>query len=334
MITINTLKGGIREITVKRPNNEIFTFISLGATWVRWQTEEGRDIIARYQDYEDYKTPGLYLGSTVGPLAGRIANGRFSLGGKEYVFTKGEPLLHSGAFGFSFQDFEIDQIHNQPHETVVCFKLRFEKKEYPGIIDLKVSYRMKPNEVKILYQASSSSDSALNITNHAYFNLSGDYSRPLDDHELVLNANKVVMPDHEMIGKKIADVKGTALDFTKLRKLSDAYNDEGLRASVTKGIDHFFILDKDRPFALELRSNLAKSRLMIETSYPGVVLYSTNDQRDRPIQSGKLIPIHGALAIEAQFMSNAVNDRRFDNIILKKGELYEHHITYKLEAIR
>ena len=228
MITINTLQDGIREITVKRPNNEIFTFISLGATWVRWQTEEGRDIIARYQDYEDYKIPGLYLGSTVGPLAGRIANGRFSLGGKEYVFTNGEPLLHSGAFGFSFQDFEIDHIHNHPHETVVCFKLRFEKKEYPGIIDLKVSYRMKPNEVKILYQASSSSDSALNITNHAYFNLREiirDRSMTMSDVERQQGRDARSRNDWE----KDRRCQRLLLISPSLRKLSDAYNDEGLR---------------------------------------------------------------------------------------------------------
>ena len=333
MIKISPLDNNIREITVKRPNEEIFTFITLGATWVRWQSKDGNDLIARYQDYADYASPGLYLGNTIGPLAGRVASGKFTLGKKEYKLTKGEALLHGGNLGFSFENFDIDYISNQPKETVVCFKLHYDKKEYPGVIDLRVSYHLFPNEVRINYLATTSSLTALNITNHAYFNLSGDFSKPLD-HELLLNANKVVIPDSMMIGGEIKDVKDTVHDFTKTRKLSDAYNNKELKDSITKGIDHYYLLSDKRPFALELTSKRANKRLIVDTSYPGVVLYSTNDQRDRPIQSGELIAINGALAIEPQFMSNAVNDARFKGFPLKKGETYDHYISYRLEAFK
>ncbi len=333
MIKINPLSESIREITVKRPNKEIFSFMTLGATWTRWQRADGVEMLVRYDDFRDYLEPGIYPGSTVGPLAGRVENGRFTLGKKTYAFTEGKPILHCDDFGFSFENFALDYIRNYPEETVVAFKLRYAKKNYPGTITVAVEYLLRESEVRIVFRASTSSLSALNVTNHAYFNLDGDFTQPLASHELLVHADQVVLVDQDMIGRELLSVKGTPFDFLRRRSIVEACDSEILRDGPAKGLDHYFLLASKRPFALELVSRKAGKRLVVETSYPGVVLYATNHPLTKPIQTGKLIPVHGALAIEPQFMSNAINDSRFPGYELKKNEVYEHFIHYRLEAL-
>jgi len=332
MITINKAFDDVYQITVKTPDGEVFEFLSIGASLIRWQMSDGTDIVAAYQDLNDYYRPGMYLGTTVGPLAGRISRLDFSISGTKVQIVDSVPnFLHSGHLGLSFRNFRIKEIRCEDETFLVSFQTEYSHPSLPGEVLININYKVKDGALDIEFLADSSEDTILNLTNHSYFNLDGDFSGNLDNHVLKINASRVVLVDEQMLGKEIIGVGGTVFDLRTPKPLKDVIDRQELKLQGTNGLDHYFLLDRERDCDIELASLLSGRKLKVSSTYPGITVYTTNMPKDTPIQQGQTLAFHGAVALEPQYQSNAINDHRFENYLLHKGLKYHHQIKYRLE---
>ncbi len=332
MIQIRQLATKAKEIEITTESGMKLVFLSTGATLRSWKTADNTEIVAGYLMHEDYLDPGMYLGTTVGPLAGRIKNGEFDFLGKHYRMDDINPhFLHSGKYGFSFQEFAVDVKQETGDVMKIGFSLEYRHPVLPGEMQVSVDYTIKGNELGITYMVKATDSCLCNLTNHSYFNLEGTFDQDIRDHYLEIESDKVVMVDDEVLGSDIIDVASTPFDFRHPKNVFEAATSPELKRLVTNGIDNYFLLRENRDHDLILYSRKSRKRLTIRSTYPGITVYTTNFPNQKHLQNGKPLAMHGAIAMEPHFQSNAINDRRFAGYILPAEKTYQHKIIYLLE---
>jgi aldose 1-epimerase len=331
-ITREDLYPSIYAIRVRFADEAMIEFLNIGAAITRWNTADGTALVAGYQDYRDYTRGGMYLGATVGLTAGRIAKGQCTVKGKAYVFpSRAKNYLHGGDRGLSFAVFDCESIEEKDEEAVVTFKTDYHHDVMPGIVTVRVRYTVRPGYLKTEFFAIATETALVNLTNHSYFNLSGNPTRDLSDHELRLRSSAVVLVDEEILGKEILPVDKTLFDFRSSKPVMPAITDPFLKGQNAFGIDHLFLLDQELPGPdLVLSSTTTGKKLAVSTSYPAITIYTTNYPVKKNLQNGTPPALHSAIAIEPQFPSNGINDPRFFNLILEPGVPYHHFIEYRL----
>jgi len=333
IIERQTINGDIQKISIAFETGSSYKLISQGASLTRWKSNDGTDIVAGYQDYDDYKEAGMYLGTCIGMTAGRIAFGKCVVAGKAIHFqSKSKHFLHGGDQGLNFINFEVDSVRQENDTAVVEFSTTVKPKVFGGLASIKITYLINNNGFRLNFDVSTRNTILCNLTNHSYFNLDGDFSYGLNNHKLQVNASKAVMVDENILGTDIIDVKGSVFDFKKDKSLAKALKENYFFGHPAKGLDHFFILDDHEKPAIILTSKKSQRVLEVKTSYPGVTLYTTNYPTIKILQNGQAMAFHGAIAIEPQYQSNAVNDHRFENYLLQPEGIYSHFIDYRLRG--
>ncbi len=326
------IQNNITKLSIVFESGLTYELLSLGASLSRWISKDGTELVAGYRDYEDYLQAGMYLGTCVGMNAGRIDGGLCNIEGTQYHFTsKANHYLHGGDRGINFVNFTISQITHDHHEAVIYFSTNFLHEFIGSTAQILIRYSLREDGFSIRFIVTTDKTTICNLTNHSYFNLDGDFAKDLSNHFLFVNASNVVAVNNGMIGTDILSVQNTPFDFTKLHPLMPAITNPSLKSQKAAGIDHFFILDKYQKPDLVLYSQKSRRRLEVTSTYPGITLYTTNYPTKKPLQKGELMGLHGAIAIEPQFQSNAVNDHRFTNYLLTPNETYDHTIEYCLK---
>ncbi len=332
MVEINNVFDDVLEVTVKTPENEVFSFLTIGAALTKWQRQDGTDIICAYKDYNDYYQPGMYLGTVVGPITGRISSDILEISGNIFKVNDKVPnFLHSGHLGLSFRNFQIKEIRAEEDVFLVSFHTNYSHPSLPGELLVVINYRISSSNLEIEFLVQTTEDTLVNLTSHSYFNLDGDFSQGLENHYLTINADKVVTVDTDLIGKDIINVENTVFDFRKQVFLPDMLDSSTLKEQGTNGLDHYFLLNDSRPFDTMLYSSKSNRKLFINSTYPGITVYTTNMPKDNLLHNGERMAFQGAVAMEPHFQSNAVNDKRFAGYLLEKGKLYRHTINYRVE---
>jgi aldose 1-epimerase len=333
-LTILPQKRG-QTIEIRFSNQTRYRFTTIGASLVEWMHADGTELVCGYQDLAMYGTGGQYLGTTVGPTAGRIEHGRFVMDGKDILVKESSKhFLHGGVEGLHNVDFKIACATAGDHSAVVTFSTTYQHSVIPGRIAFQVTYLLEENGFRLAFDATTDQPTLFNVTNHSYFSLLGRYDGDLLEHDLELDASRVILVDDDIIGREIQDVAGTVFDFLRPTSLRTALSDSGLKAQGARGIDHCFLLDHKKTDQLRLSSKHTIKVLTIQTSYPGLTLYTTNYPKPDMIQNGRSLRLHGALAIEPQFPSNGINDPRFHDLILRPGDHYRHFIDYRMTEVR
>ncbi|MFA7143671.1 MAG: hypothetical protein WC088_00180 [Candidatus Izemoplasmatales bacterium] len=307
-------------------------FLNVGATISRWVLTDGTNVVAGYQNYNDYLEDGMYLGATIGLTAGRIANGHCVIDGITYQFTsKIANFLHGGDHGLAFVAFDNAAIEELGETAVLTYCTNYHHEWLPGVVTVTVRYTVSTNNIGIELMAETSAVTLCNLTNHSYFNLDGDFTHDLSNHRMQINASNVLLVDKEIIGRELIPVRNTLFDFTILKPIMPTITDPILKKQSTFGIDHWFMFDlnHNKP-GLLLYSEKSQRSLAITSSYPGVTIYTTNYPAAKCVQNGKPLVMHSAIAIEPQFASNGINDCRFHDLILRPSEKYHHFIHYRL----
>ncbi len=297
------------------------------------QGEKG-NVVLSYDSLSGYQQKGQpYFGALVGRYANRIANAKFKLDGKEYTLAPNNNgnTLHGGLKGFDKVVWAATPAGDSSLQLV--YNSKDGEEGYPGNLQATVVYTLTPdNALQITYKATTDKPTPVNLTNHAYFNLSAGKDSTILGHELSLKASRYTPVNDKLIPTgKLDPVKGTPMDFTTAKKIGA---DIG---KVKGGYDHNWVLDKPEG-VLETVATLydpTSGRYMeVATTQPGIQFYTGNflDGTLTNTRNGQKYVQNAALCLETQHFPDSPNQPSFPNVILKPGETFSQTTVYKFSV--
>ena len=333
LFTIKNSKGMIAEIT------------SYGATLVSLVVQDSKgefdDVVLGYDKFEDYRKYKNFFGATVGKVANRIENSSFKINGVQYKVAKneGENHLHGGIVGFDKVVWEEEVQVEESNESIEFSYLSKDGEEgYPGNLKVRVKYTItEDNELKIEYFAISDMDTIINLTNHSYFNLSGQGSGNVLKHKIMINSDKFTVNDKYSIPTgEIAEVNNTPMDFRVLTYIGENICSDYEQIALGSGYDHNWIINSSGnklSKAAEVYDEKSGRIMDVYTTKPGVQFYTANFLTGlEPGKGGNTYSKRSGLCLETQYFPNAVNYNSFPSPILKANQKYEHSTIYKFST--
>jgi len=293
------------------------------------------DIVLGYDSLPGYLEAPSYFGALIGRYGNRIANGKFTLDGTEYVLAKnnGPNHLHGGVNGYDKVVWEAEEFKTDSAVGIKLHRLSKDGEEgYPGNLDVTVTYTLNDdNNLVFDYTATTDKATPVNLTQHSYINLAG--GGDIKTHELMISASKYNVVDSTLIPTgELREVKGTPFDFTTMKPIGKDLEATG---GNPVGYDHNFILDTKSISELAVRVVEPNSGRIMEvyTDQPGVQFYSGNFL-DGTItgKSGTIYGQYTGFCLETQHFPDSPNQPAFPTTILKPGEKYHTTTIYKFSA--
>lgn len=335
-----TSKGvGASLYTLKNQNGMVVAVSDFGATLVQIQVpdKDGKvqDVVLGYDDVKGYEAGTLYFGATVGRVANRIGKASFELKGKTYQLTQNDNQnsLHGGRDYYNYRMWETEEVD----DSHVTFLLHSEDGDqgYPGNVDIRVTYTLtEENEVKIHYVAVPEEDTLLNLTNHSYFNLSGNGSGTVLDQEVMICADAYTRADAESIPTgEIVPVEGTPMDFRQMKPIGKDIEADYEALHLGGGYDHNWVLNGigTRKVAA-MHSEATGITMEVYTDLPGMQLYTGNFIEREIGKNGAIYEKRHAACFETQYFPDAVHKNHFQGPVVKGGETYDTTTTYKFSV--
>jgi len=295
-------------------------------------------VVLGFENLADYETRNPYFGALVGRYANRIAGGRFSLEGKEYqlVRNNGNNHIHGGTKGFDKVIWEAKPL---TYDDRVSLELSYTSKDmeegYPGNLVCQVIYTLtNQNELKVTYEASTDKTTIVNLTQHSYFNLSGDFSRTILDHELQIAADEFVPVNEELIPTgKYAAVAETPFDFNEPKTIGKDIEQPHQQIMIGKGYDHSWVLqDYDEKIRWVARVvHPETGRVMeVHTTEPGIQLYTGNFlDGTLPAKGGGVYAQRSGFCLETQHHPDSPNQPAFPSVVLEPGQTYRSETLFR-----
>ena len=330
-----------KEIFIEKEGSFRFSFSDLGARINSWQVPNSRgefeSIILGVENAEQaFAVATYHYGTTVGRVAGRIANGRFDLNGKNYSLPTNDDKnhLHGGDNSFDLQrwDFKIEEFDDR---VAIIFELNDKDltNGYPGNLWVQVTHTITiNNEWTISYKAKSDQTTLFNPTNHVYFNLNGSVAETIENHLIQIKADEYLPLDGENIPTgDIQDVAGTAFDLRKNVRFGDLIETNDRQFTIHKGFDHAFILGNDTDYHGVIRVPDKQRELYFYTDEPVVVIYTHNYTPFQMKIGGEEVQKYAGITLEAQKEPDAINHPHFSSIVLEKGRVFESQTKYWLK---
>ena len=329
-----------KELTIKTSrlqaeNGLSVTLHNLGATLqsIKVPTSDGPvEVLLGYPDPEDYLEDPYFMGCTVGRYAGRIDSAQMSLGDESFSLNRNDDAyghcLHGGAGGFHSRYWRVDE---DPNSNAVLYGIVSPDGDqgFPGRMKVTVRYSLVSAMVlQVDYFAETDSDTVVNLTNHAYFNLNGDGSS-IENHEVWINSEMFLPMGPDMLPTgDICNVNGTVFDFRTKRVLEERFGRPAPQLDMVGGIDHFFLLNKAMKYpaiAASLTSPKTGIRIKFYSSRPGVQFYTGNSL-------GAPFAPRSGLCLEFQNAPNAPNVDGFPSPLLKAGHLWHRQLVMEFES--
>ena len=302
----------------------------------------GTDIVASYGSVEGNIYGAAYRGALIGRYANRIADGKFTLNGKEYGLAKNERgvnHLHGGNVGFNKRIFDVTQIVEKDTEKLVLTYFSPDGEEgYPGNLDVTVTYAICNNDFSISYKAKSDADTYLNMTNHAYFNLNGYDSGSMLDHTLQIFADRISVVNENLIPISQMEVAGTPFDFNEPKKVGRDINADDALIKIGGGYDHNYFIKSNEQIDFCGNSLLKtavvkgeKLEMQLYTDYPCVQLFTANGTGDTFTLKAdvKQCPRH-ALCLETQYEPNSPSKNQ---ALLLANEVYNKTALFRFNKL-
>lgn len=328
----------VTEYTMKNGNGMEVSIINYGGAITRIIVPDKQgtagDVVLGFDSLEGYlQKNNPYIGSLVGRYANRIANARFTLEGKTYQLAANNNgnSLHGGIKGF---DKVYWQIEKMPGDS--SLKLTYKSKDgeegYPGNLDVDVIYTLQAdNGIRIDYKATTDKATPVNLTNHAYFNLSAGKDSTILQHQLWIDADAYTAVNDVLIPTGNVSLDKNAADPMDFRTEKPIGRDIG---RVKGGYDHNWVLNKQGKSLAKIAHlyHPASGRLMeVFTTEPGLQFYSGNflDGTLTGTKQGITYVKHAGLCLETQHFPDSPNQPEFPGTILQPGENYTQTTIYR-----
>lgn len=300
-----------------------------------------KDIVIGIDNIHDYvNAKERYFGVIVGRFGNRIAKGKFTLEGKSYQLdlNNAPNTLHGGSTGFHSRVWDGKQIDSQSVEfTYVAAE---GEEGYPGTLTTKVLYKLTSNnELVIDLEMTTDKKTIVNITNHNYWNLNGEGSGTINNHELTIKASKYTPVDSTLIPTGIEAVANTPFDFTNFHKIGERINAGNTQLKYGKGYDHNFVLDKgitkSPESAAVVKGDISGITMEILTTEPGLQFYGGNFMQSmHTLKSGAKDDHRTALCLETQHFPDSPNQPAFPTTVLNAGATYKSSTVFKFTTVK
>ncbi|MGC8596254.1 MAG: aldose epimerase family protein [Candidatus Kryptoniota bacterium] len=289
------------------------------------------NVVLGYRDLEGYLKGKAYFGAIIGRYANRIGKAEFWLDGVKYKLVANENgnQLHGGPVGFDKRVWKArGLIGKQSLSLLLTYTSKDGEEGYPGTVHTSVKYTLNNNnELQIEYRAVTDKPTVINLTNHSYFNLSGDAARDILGEEMLINGDYFTPVDSTLIPTgEIRKVDGTPMDFRKLTPIGARINDNYEQLKFGHGYDHNWVLNKNGhtlSLAAMAVDPVSGRTLQVFTTEPGIQFYSGNvlDEHfhvnaDRPLTK------RFGFCLETQHFPDSPNKLNFPSVVLIPGKTY------------
>jgi len=284
------------------------------------------------------------FGCTVGRFANRIGGGKFTLEGVEYQLAtnNGPNHLHGGLEGFDTKLWTSEVLTDDRVGVKFTYTSVDGEEGYPGNLQATVTYVVtNGNDLIIKFEAKTDKTTIVNLTNHAYFNLSGG-KRKVTEQFLQLSCSQYLEVDETQIPTgKLVDVTETAFDFRQGKSIAEGV--ATISGGGRPGIDHCFVvngaLDAEGKYTPDgtmrhvgtVYDPVSGREMTVHTSFPGVQVYTANflpnDNENHPFTQ------HNAICLETQHFPDSINHEHFPSVVLREGETYEQQAVYTFRVI-
>jgi len=301
---------------------------------------EIKDIVLGYNKLEDYITESPYFGSIVGRYGNRIAKGKFNLNDTEYtlVTNNDENHLHGGNIGFDKVVWKAEtKIDSNSSSLILKYLSKDMEEGYPGNLDTTVTYEItNDNSIEITYQAQTDKTTIVNLTQHSYFNLSGDFNQSILNHNVIINADHFLPVNKSLIptGDK-SDVSMTPFDFRNFKKIEKDINANDLQLNYGNGYDHCWVLnDYKKGYRLIASAFDEESGRLMEvySDQPGLQFYTGNFlDGSLPQKKEGFYKFRSGFCMETQHFPNSPNQSNFPSVTLNPNEKYHSKTSYKFK---
>jgi len=336
----------IEKYTLKNKNGVELNVITYGGriTSLKVPNKNGEleNVVLGHDTIEGYlRADNPFFGALIGRFGNRIANGKFTLNGEEYnlVTNDGSNHLHGGVKGFDRVIWTVTPIEGKENSSIKLTYLSKDGEEgYPGNLEVTVIYTLtKDNSVEVAYQATTDKSSVVNLTQHAYFNLTGDFSKDILNHDVVIDADTYLPVDDTLIPTgEIRKVEGTPFDFISSKKIGKEINATNQQLKRGKGYDHCWVLNVKNGEIRFVASayDATSGRFMeVHSEEPAIQFYTGNFlDGSLPMPDGGTYGHRTGFCLETQHYPDSPNQESFPSTVLNPGETYSTKTIFKFSV--
>lgn len=311
-----------------------------GATWVSasMPDAQGRyaDVLLGYDSLQGYLDDTSYIGSTVGRYANRLRNAVIEIDGTTYPLeaNDGVNTNHGGVDGWHRCVWQWCEIPGGVRFMLTSPHLQG---GFPGRVEAIVEYTMTDDhQVTIRHRATTDAPTHVNMTCHAYFNLSGK-ALTVDNHYLQIFSNRILDTTSAFIPTgEVVEVQDTPFDFTTPRTIGERRMLDNEQLLWNKGYNHCYLLGQPGQWhpAAQVVENSSGRRMCVETTLPAVLFYSAGYlQSEIEGKCGvKHAPTTG-LCLETQFYPDTPSHTHFPSTLLRQGDIYDYSTRFSFDTI-
>lgn len=306
------------------------------------KTGELRDVVLGFDSVAAYFPENNLsdFGASIGRYANRINQGKIVIDGDTIQLPQNNfgHCLHGGPTGWQYQVYDAQQ----PNDSTVVLTMHSPDGDnnFPGNVAATVTYTLTgDNAVDIAYSATTDKKTVINMTNHSYFNLSGDPANKITDNILYINSNEYTPVDSTyMTTGEIVTVTDTPMDFTTPKAVGQDIEADFIQLKNGNGYDHNWVLatkgDISVP-AVTLESPISGIKLTVYTDEPGIQVYSGNFlDGTQTGKNGKVYQQRTGICLESQHYPDSPNKPEWPSVILEPGQTYTSHCIFKFDTVK
>ena len=329
--------------TMKTENGMELDVITYGGIITRWTAPDrdgnSQDITLGYDNLEHYIESNPYFGALIGRYGNRIAGGKFSIDGEEYQLAQndGQNHLHGGVKGYDKVVWDAEEMRSEGMASLTLTYTSPDGEEgYPGELKVKVVYTLyTDNTLVVEYEATTDKPTVVNLTQHAYFNLSGNFDQKILDHEVEILADAYLPVDATLIPTgELRPVDETPFDFRTAKPIGQDINAENDQLTKGKGYDHCWVLNGEGMRKVASAYHPGSGRyLEIHSDEPAIQFYTGNFLDGKlPSKSGGTYGHRTGFCLETQHYPDSPNQPEFPSVRLNPGETYSSQTSFQFSV--